>query len=384
MKRLSFGWLFPALSLWTLVCVQAEDGWKIQFFYDKADSVFDIRDLACPSARRCVGAGAIGDSKGHVKGATVLTSDGGQHWTVEDFADEPVSLFFLNETPTRAGVGWMVAQHGIWKSEEAGRAWKKVAPLRGIVQVYFLDEMHGFAIGHPKAIYETKDGGVTWLKVPAALTPPGRPEDIIYDSIAFSGDQGVIIGRVAMERFGRYPAWLAPNAERTRQQKEAPALTLQTFDGGKTWRSNTRAFVGNISELRFTKEDSVVALVEYHDFYSLPSEVLETKPGAPGSRVVFGQKDRAVRDIALLPEGGGLIAAVEPPGNTNQVPIPSKLKMLRSDDLKRWEEMDVDYRAEALQVTIAAPDARHAFVATDTGMILGLEPKNAEAQKHLK
>jgi hypothetical protein len=35
--------------------------------------------------------------------------------------------------------------------------------------------------------------------------------------------------------------------------------------------------------------------------------------------------------------------------------------------------MDVDYRAVAQRATIAAPDAEHLFVATDTGMILTLD-----------
>jgi hypothetical protein len=89
--------------------------------------------------------------------------------------------------------------------------------------------------------------------------------------------------------------------------------------------------------------------------------------------VIFGERDRAVTDIALLQDGGALIAAVEPPGSSNQVPVPGKLKMLRSANLKVWEEMDVDYRAVAQRAILSAPDADHAWVATDTGMILTLD-----------
>jgi hypothetical protein len=46
--------------------------------------------------------------------------------------------------------------------------------------------------------------------------------------------------------------------------------------------------------------------------------------------------------------------------------------MLESADLKVWEEMDVDYRAIAQRAILAAPDAQHVWVATDTGMILTL------------
>ena len=49
---------------------------------------------------------------------------------------------------------------------------------------------------------------------------------------------------------------------------------------------------------------------------------------------IFGERDRAVTDIALVPDGSAMIAAVEPPGASNQVPIPGKLKILRSADRK--------------------------------------------------
>jgi hypothetical protein len=50
------------------------------------------------------------------------------------------------------------------------------------------------------------------------------------------------------------------------------------------------------------------------------------------------------------------------------------LKILRSDDLDNWQEMDVDYRATAHRVMISAVDDRNIWIATDTGMILKLSP----------
>ena len=368
----NFRWSVPALLLFVAPLARGQERWKIQYFYDKPDAVFNIRDLACPSVQRCVAVGAIVDQKGRAKGATVITSDGGRHWTLEDFSEDPVSLFMPKE-----GKGWMVTDRGIWASEESGRSWKKLGSMKGVAQIYFLDEAHGFAIGYPKAIYETTDGGLKWIKVPEAQTPPGKPEDTIYDCIAFRGQQGAILGHVMTDKLLRYPVWLVPNAERVRQQKQSEVLLLQTMDGGKTWKSSAEPIVGNITELHFMKDDDVLALVEYHDVYQLPSAVLKLKLGSPGSQMVFGERDRAVSDLALLPDGGALIASVEPPGNTNQVPIPGKLKMLRSKDLRVWEEMEVDYRADAQRAALAAPDAQHAWVATDTGLILALEINNA-------
>ena len=337
------------------------------------------------STTRCIGAGIVGDMKYRVKGATVVTSDGGRHWTMEDFADDPVSLFFLPETRSTPGIGWMAAQQGIWKTDEGGRSWKRIAPLKGIVQTYFLDAMHGFAIGYPKAIYETNDGGSTWVKSAAAQLAPGKADQVVYECIAFQGKQGVILGRPMKQRVrGQYPIWMIPNAERYRQQHESPVFMLQTLDGGKTWIFDSGALLGVVTELSFTKDKHVLALMEYHDLYALPSAVMRINLGAPGRELVFERKDRAVRDIAVLDDGAVLLAAVEPPGNTNQVPVPGKLKMLRASDLKTWQEMDVDYRADAQRAAIAAPDARHAWVATDTGMILALTAEGRDGPKQLR
>ncbi|MBZ5607415.1 MAG: hypothetical protein LAP38_04090 [Acidobacteriia bacterium] len=359
--------IFPALLLCLAFSLHAEERWKIQYFYDQADSVLDIRDLRCPSPQRCIAAGVIEDKSGHVKGATILTTDGGQHWSLSDVKERPVSLFLPDESS-----GWMVTDRGVWKTEESGRSWKKLEGMKGIVRVYFLDQHHGFAIGYPKAIYETTDGGDKWTKVAAALKPAGAPEETIYDCIDFLGNQGVIVGRVITNLDERYPLWMNPNTARFRRERESPTLLLETSDAGKSWHSSTAAFLGNITELRFTQDEFAVGLVQYHDYYTLPSALLKMKLGGRGSQVIFGERDRAVTDFALLPGGGALIASVEPPGNSNQVPIPGKLRMLRSSNLKVWLEMDADYRAVAQRAVIAAPDARHAWVATDTGMILAL------------
>jgi Photosynthesis system II assembly factor YCF48 len=344
----------------------------MQFFHDQADSVFDIRDIQCPSAQRCIAAGVIQDKNGQYRGATVITADGGQHWSQSRFAELPVSLFLLNESS-----GWMVTDRGIWTTNESGHAWRKLDGLKGIVQVYFLDQSHGFAVGYPKAFYETTDGGRKWFKVPAGDRPAGNPEDTIYDCIAFSGQQGAVLGRVSAQKDERAPLWMNPNTARYRRERESPTILLETFDGGKNWQSSISPVVGTIARLLFTKDGFLLALFEYHDYYALPSSVVKLKLGSSERQTIFGERDRAVSDIALLPDGGALIAAVEPPGNSNQVPIPGKLKMLKSGNLKLWEEMDVDYRAIAQRAVLAAPDARHAWVATDTGMILALEIKRA-------
>ena len=89
---------------------------------------------------------------------------------------------------------------------------------------------------------------------------------------------------------------------------------------------------------------------------------------------MFKQKDRRVTDAAVFADGKGFLGAVEPPGQMASVPVPGKVRILRSPNLSDWEEMNVDYRAVAGFVTLAGPDAEHLWAATDTGMILQLGP----------
>ncbi len=352
--------------------VRAQDRWKIQYFYDKPEASLAISDMQCPSARRCIAAGTIVEKYGRQKGAVVLTTDGGEHWSVVNVREEPISLFFLNES-----LGWMVTEHGIWSTEEGGAAWTKSEFLKGIVRVYFLNPMHGYAIGFSKAIYETMDGGKKWTKLPAAAEPATDPKHTIYDCITFVGQHGIILGTVEKDPLEQDPLF-----QSARPQQNSTTVILETLNGGKTWHSSTKTNFGEITRVSLSKRGAIVLLVEYHDSYTLPSSVFEWPTGAEQLQTVFGERNRAVTDFALLPDGSAILAAIEPPGNSNQIPIPGKLKMLGSSDLKTWQEMDVDYKAVGQRAVLATVDAHHKWVATDTGMILKLEEgKTSERQR---
>lgn len=351
------------------VSLQAGERWKVQFFYDKSDSSFNILDLQCPSPERCIAAGVIEDKNGREKGSVVLTRDGGLHWNLVDIKENPLSLFFLNDSQ-----GWMVTNHGIWATDEGGTSWTKLESLRGIVRVYFLDASHGYAIGFPKAVYETMDGGKKWTKLAAASSPTTNPKHTVYDCIAFNGQHGVILGAIEHnepDQFSAFPI----NASKSRPEQNSPVAILETSDGGKTWQQKTDTFFGEITKLALAKEE-IVLLVQYFHSYSLPSSVVRWEHASAKLETIFGERNRAGTDFALFPDGGAVLAAIEPPGNSNQIPVPGKLKMLESSDLKTWREMDVDYRAVAQRAILAAPDSEHQWVATDTGMILGLSEKS--------
>ncbi len=73
-----------------------------------------------------------------------------------------------------------------------------------------------------------------------------------------------------------------------------------------------------------------------------------------------------------LPDGWVILAGVEPPGQWKGAPVAGRVKVLASSDLKNWTEHEVDYRAEAMDVLLAAASRNSLWMATDTGMILKL------------
>jgi hypothetical protein len=298
-----------------------------------------------------------------VRNVAMLTADGGDTWTQVKLEEEPVSLFFLDDS-----AGWMVTERGIWKTEESGRTWKRLSGhSRGkLLRVWFLDAKHGFAVGREKTVLESFDGGKTWKPVKDAEKPTGNKSFAVYSQISFLNSQmGMIIGSAIP------PTPRGFNV----MSRQVPTMTLQmqTFDSGKTWVTTAAPLLGEVTALTL-KANSGLALFTYARRFSLLSEVirLDTRTGKP--ETTFEGKDRRVTDVALFANRAYLVA-VEPPRQADEPQtLPGKIHVLASTDLKEWNEMRVDYRASGAQPLIAGPDAKHMFVATDSGMILRLEP----------
>lgn len=354
------------LSVLSTVLLTAAPRWKMQFYYDKSDAVLNLRDIQCPTAQRCIAAGVIEDKKGHETGTVVLTTDGGKQWITSEVRERPVSLFFLNESQ-----GWMVTDHGVWSTQESGRNWKKLESLKGILRVHFLDASHGYAIGFPKAVYETTDGGDKWTKLPIVDSVDTDAKRTVFSYISFAGNHGGILGTVLEPDRSSEPLWTDPRPE-LRREREKTAVIIETTDGGKKWNTTTTPILGDPVALRLYPGGFGLLLLQFHNRFAVPSVVKKLAFGPGESQTIFSETDRAVTDLQVFPDGSAILAAIEPPGKSNMLPIPGKLKMLHSGNLRVWTDMDVDYRALAQRAVLAAPDAQHAWVATDTGMILTL------------
>ena len=360
--------------------------WTLQYFYDQDGKDLRITDLAFPSATRGIAVGAIIDREGRKPQFTALTtSDGGDHWSLAPLKEFPRSLFFLDES-----TGWLVTNEALWFTNEGGRSWTRLsdqirpdkkltnAPHTGLIlRVWFLDPQHGYAVGLQKSVFETADGGRTWKPVAEAAKPSANPAFSAYSHIAFAdAKRGVIFGSYTPPRAGAksdddLPDWMFPERSLALRQQPRLAIELDTRDGGAMWRSGTAPLLGSVVSVKLAGE-SGLAVFGYADSFEWPAEVYRLDLTTGKSESVFKQKERRVTDATIFADGRAFLAAVEPPGRLRSAPIPGKVRMLTSTDLKDWVEMPVDYRAVAQAVLLAGPDAGHLWAATDTGMILRL------------
>jgi hypothetical protein len=279
----------------------------------------------------------------------------------------------------------MVTAEGLWFTSEAGRSWTRIAdqikpnkkladpPRDGLIlRVCFLDEHHGYAVGLQKSAFETDDGGRTWTPLDEAAKPASNAAYTLYSHIAFADPRrGMILGAYVPPSARQDSGYDLPESALSRRQVPRLMIEMATRDGGALWKSGTAPLLGSLNSLRLGGS-SGLAVFNYVDSFEWPAEVYRIDLTTGKSESVFRQKDRRVTDTAIFADGPAFLAAVEPPGKLRSAPIPGKVRMLESRDLKNWHEMPVDYRAVAQSLVLAGPDPDHLWAATDTGMILHL------------
>jgi hypothetical protein len=368
----------PVVRVLLLLCLAGpawSQRWALQYFYDRDDFRLQIADFRMMSAQRGLAVGTLRPVRdGRPQPVAMVTRDGGQSWTEVKLRETPVSLFFLNET-----TGWLVTDNGLWRTDESGFSWRKLKRAEGWRRVHFFDEQRGFAIGYPKLVTETRDGGQTWKELALTKEIAAKPENTIFTSIAFAGPRGIISGVSVpprrMRDSQRLPAWMEPEEYEKERQWPTLLITLESNDRGQSWKSQTAPAFGAPWRLRLSG-DMGLGLFRFENSFAYPSEVylLSLKTGK--STRLFRASDRKVTDLDLF-LGAPLLAAVEPPGKLHQLPLPGKLKMLRYEGEGKWREDPVDYRASG-QEAILSVAGREAWVALDSGMILKFQPADAK------
>ena len=345
----------------------------MQYFYDRDEDTFHANDLVFPNAKFGMAVGFASDNHGGKgKPLSLTTRDGGKTWETQKLPDAGVSAFFLNES-----LGWLVGEKGVWRTEEGGRDWKrlKIPKEANVVRVCFKDDQHGWAVGKHKTVIETRDGGKTWNDLAEASKPSTNPDYTTYSRMEWvNSKSGIILGFGMPPRRddSDKPAWLEPDKASRRRQWPTMTIAIETQDGGATWSAQSAPAFGVTTHFRATVDGYALALIRFTESFDYPSEVYVSKPRGGGSARVFREKNRMVTDVAWWTPAKALIAAIEPPGQLHQLPVPGKLHILTSTTLTKWDEMKVDYRAFGQKAMLAVVDEKNIWAGTDTGQILKL------------
>ena len=371
------GWwqlMLAAGLIWSPELTAAEK-FRVKYFLDQDDQSLSIVELKFLSARRAVAIGHL-ETKKRRSGVMLSTNDGGETWQTEPLKDLPRALFFLNDS-----LGWMVTERGIWQTEEAGRSWRKLSGEQNIIRVHFVDAQRGFAVGAPKKLVSTNDGGKTWTKVPAADLPETRPEFTVYSQIVSPAPNWLLVAGSFIPPRRQFrsdlPPWLDPEDAKRRVQRPTVMVVLETRDGGATWRHGASSVFGRVSKVTTGSAMVGLGIFQFDDQFDWPSEVYKLTLNNGRSARVFRYKDRLVTDALIQPDGTAYLAAIEPATEIRGIPIPGKVRVHRSRfaDLELWAEIPVDYRAVAGRVTLARSPDGSVWLVTSAGMILKLEDR---------
>lgn len=344
-------------SLW------AAERWQMQYFYDQNKEELHFTAFAFCSTARGVATGILVQD-GKPKAVAVVTSNGGDSWTLTETKEAGHALFFLDETS-----GWMVTPSGIWFTDECGRTWRRIYKQRGLTDIRFVSPDRGWAIGTNKTVIETSDGGKTWQKVKAVEELDSDPERTTFTAIEFATPKvGIMAARSNRRRDSRMPLWLDPKPD-ARRERPSLSILMETRDGGATWNTSKISMFGRISKIRLEARGRGLGLIEFDDYFDFPSELFRLSGKVEEGGRVFRRKDFAITDI--IAGSTAYAAGFEPPGAIFRSPIPGKVRIAQSRNLTDWTETEVDYRAVATRVMLTRGGTQ-LWAATDTGMILKL------------
>jgi hypothetical protein len=264
---------------------------------------------------------------------------------------------------------WIAGTSGLWWRAVSGGKWERRWEGEGLHRVTFVGD-NGFAVGEGKTILATADNG-TWQRVRAADEPTTNTAYTTYDWIHFTTSRvGIISGASRPPRKGRtesYPAWLDTDPQTRRKEWPGASITLETRDGGLTWRHSVTSIFGKISRVRYARNGRGLALVEFHDAFDFPSEVFAIDLKKGSSERVFRRKDRAVTDT-WIEAGYAFLASIEPPA-PDAPDRTGNAFLYRSDDLQQWQEFALPLQAKGTRLWLAGTPDGAIWVALDTGLV---------------
>lgn len=282
-------------------CAGASAG--AQWSFAPSGTTAEFRGLSVVSDRVVWASGA--------RGTFARTEDGGVTWRT-DTVPGATHLDFRSIHATDAQTAFVAsageAEKGlaaIYVTRDAGRRWQRVysTDTKGVFfdAIAFWDEQRGIALSDPVDsaffLLETRDGGVTWSRIPAANMPRVLPGEAAFaasgGSLDLGGDGHIRIGtggggrgRVMLSRdYGR--SWrvvdtpvhaaggaagifgldfidgggsIAVGGDYTKPNLAAISVGLSR-DGGQTWRPAREPAPAYLSSVSYEREGSAIVAV---------------------------------------------------------------------------------------------------------------------------
>lgn len=261
---------------------------------------FNLSDLKMTSAT--TGWARYGDtSSGGLMHTIARTTDGGKTWRTFDFQGQVAGLighFFLDDQTawiimgSSSGPGVNVP---LLRTTDGGQHWTTLQMPSGAENITFVDQQHGWAwttgalanVPESLALYQTADGGATWIKVGQMSTGRAPGASTARGPLPFS--EGLDLTFLTPQR-----GWavLYPSLEAT--QPSQRVFLYMTLDGGATWQlqSLPSPASGPIPGIQMTLQGSEQsgALIDLYEptFFTPQQGVLHILSQSPqGPRVFY-------------------------------------------------------------------------------------------------
>jgi len=152
------------------------------------------------------------------------TNDGGEHWNQVDMTGINVDARFVRAVFSRGGRGWAFGEGGaMYATRDGGETWVRVQlPTRRLLLGgTFIDEDRGWLVGAGATILATSDGGETWHISKLAAAPGLR-----FNAASFVDN-----------RLG----WAVGSA----------GSIYRTVNGGRTWQQQTSDVTADLLDVKF-------------------------------------------------------------------------------------------------------------------------------------